>query len=407
MAGSPESNSATLPSSPYTQELERGVASRAFGAPLEAEYQRSRLAEDRTLIRVAAALVLLIASSRGADQILSHTWNAFDIADFVVAMACSVVLTVVAFSPWFERAYMPIAQVLIPIRNPLVSITVASTAAAGQLEALMLLPLLVIGPFFVHGLRFRPALICVVLAVITYVLAGMVYGLPLPLIARSCLLLLFVTAACGIVALHLERTSRRSFLESRLIADLAQRDALTGLKNRRVFDEHLENLWLRASAEARVLTVMLIDVDHFKTYNDRYGHQAGDHALQRVAATLQTFVTRPQDVLARYGGEEFAALFYDIEPFDAEELGERMRRAVGTLALDNLGDASASVITISVGVAVVEPSQERKSRGGLQLADQALYRAKVKGRNRVELLDQGAYSVMKTGVFAASSVTKH
>jgi diguanylate cyclase (GGDEF)-like protein len=295
----------------------------------------------------------------------------------------------------------------VPIRNPLVSVTVASTAAAGQLEALMLLPLLVIGPFFVHGLRFRAALLCVGLAVVAYVVAGLAFGLPPALVARSCLLLLFVAAACGIVALHLERTSRRSFLESHLIADLAQRDALTGLNNRRVFDEHLENLWFRAGDEARVLTLMLIDVDHFKAYNDRYGHQAGDHALQRVAATLQTFVARPQDVLARYGGEEFAAVFYDVEAFDAQEIAERMRRAVGALALDNLGDAAASAITISLGVAVVEPNRERRARGGLQLADQALYRAKVKGRNRVELLDQGAHEALKTGVFAASSVAKH
>ena len=400
-------SSRTLPSSPYAEELERGVASRSFGAPLEAEYLRSRLAEDRMLIRIASMLVLLIASTRGADQILSHMWNVVEIADFVVAMVCSVVLTVVAFSPWFERIYMPIAQVLVPIRNPLVSVTVASTAAAGQLEALMLLPLLIIGPFFVHGLRFRAALLCVGLAVVAYVVAGLAFGLPPALVARSCLLLLFVAAACGVVALHLERTSRRSFLESHLIADLAQRDALTGLKNRRVFDEHMESLWLRASSEARVLTIMLIDVDHFKAYNDRYGHQAGDHALQRVAATLQTFVTRPQDVLTRYGGEEFAAVFYDTEAFDAEEIAERMRRAVAALALDNLGDAASSAITISVGVAVVEPSRERRARGGLQLADQALYRAKVQGRNRVELLDQGAYQVMKTGVFAASSAVTH
>jgi diguanylate cyclase (GGDEF)-like protein len=242
---------------------------------------------------------------------------------------------------------------------------------------------------------------------VAFVIPAVVFGLHGLLIARACLLMVMVGSACGIVALHLERTSRRSFLESHMIADLAQRDALTGLNNRRVFDEHLENLWLRAGAESRVLTILLIDVDHFKAYNDRYGHQAGDHALQRVAATLQTFVTRPQDVLCRYGGEEFAAVFYDVEAFDAHELAERMRRAVGTLALDNLGDASTSAITISLGVAVVEPSQERRARGGLQLADQALYRAKVKGRNRVELLDQSAYQAMKTGVFAASSAAKH
>ncbi len=360
------------------------------------------------MIRVAAVLVLVLSGMRGAEQIMGHVWSVPEIAQFTVALVVSLVLTVVAFSPWFERAYLPLAQVLVPIRNPLVAVTVASTSAAGQLEALMLLPLLVIGPFFVHGLRFRAALFAVGVTLAGFVIPAAVFGLPAMLVVRACLLMLMVGSACGIVALHLERTSRRSFLESRLIADLAQRDALTGLKNRRVFDEHLENLWFRAGDEARVLTLMLIDVDHFKAYNDRYGHQAGDHALQRVAATLQTFVTRPQDVLARYGGEEFAAVFYDIEPFDAQEIAERMRRAVGTLALDNLGDAGASATTISLGVAVVEPSRERRARGGLQLADQALYRAKVKGRNRVELLDQGAHEALQTGVFAASSAaTKH
>jgi diguanylate cyclase (GGDEF)-like protein len=407
MAESSGSNSATLPSSAYSHELARGVASRSFGAPLEAEYRRSRLAEDRTLIRVAAVLVLVLAGMRGTEQIVGHVWSTSEIAQFAVSLGVSLVLTVVAFTPWFERIYMPLAQVLVPIRNPLVAVTVASTSAAGQLEALMLLPLLVIGPFFVHGLRFRAALFAVTVTLVAFVIPAVVFGLHGLLIARACLLMVMVGSACGIVALHLERTSRRSFLESHMIADLAQRDALTGLNNRRVFDEHLENLWLRAGAESRVLTILLIDVDHFKAYNDRYGHQAGDHALQRVAATLQTFVTRPQDVLCRYGGEEFAAVFYDVEAFDAHELAERMRRAVGTLALDNLGDASTSAITISLGVAVVEPSQERRARGGLQLADQALYRAKVKGRNRVELLDQSAYQAMKTGVFAASSAAKH
>jgi diguanylate cyclase (GGDEF)-like protein len=152
------------------------------------------------------------------------------------------------------------------------------------------------------------------------------------------------------------------------------------------------------------MTLVLIDVDHFKAYNDRYGHQAGDHALQRVAAALQAFVNRPQDVLARYGGEEFAAILYDVEGYDAEELAEGMRRAVGALALDNLGSAAASAITISIGVATVEPTRRRRAHGALQLADQALYRAKIKGRNRVELLDQAAYQALRTGVFTKGTI---
>jgi two-component system chemotaxis family response regulator WspR len=144
---------------------------------------------------------------------------------------------------------------------------------------------------------------------------------------------------------------------------------------------------------------VLFEVYHFKANNARFGHQAGDHALQRVAATLQTFVTRSEDVLARYGGEEFAAVLYDVESSDAEQLAQQMRRAVAALALDHVGAAAASAITVSVGVATVEPSRKRRAHGALQLADQALYQAKVKGRNRVELLDQAAHAALKTGVF--------
>jgi diguanylate cyclase (GGDEF)-like protein len=404
MAESHASKPTTLVSSPYSEELARGVASRSFGARLEPEYLRARLAEDRTLIRVASVLVLLIAGSRGAEQILTSVWSSFQLTQFGVSLVFSFALTIVAFSPWFETIYMPLAQVLVPIRNPVAALTVASTAATGRLEALMLLPLLVIGPFFCHGLRFRVALLAVTVTVVAYVAAAMLSGLGLAVVVRSCLLLTFVAVACGVVALHFERTSRRSFLEGRLIAELAERDPLTGLKNRRVFDEHLDSLWNQAIVEARVLTLLLVDVDHFKAYNDRYGHQAGDHALQRVAATLQTFVKRPQDVLARYGGEEFAAILYDVEGHDAEELAEGMRRAVGTLALDNLGSAAASAIAISIGVATVEPTRRRRAQGALQLADQALYRAKVKGRNRVELLDQAAYQALKTGVFTKGAI---
>jgi diguanylate cyclase (GGDEF)-like protein len=394
-----QSSNIMLASSPYSAELARGVRSRAFRPALEAEFLRTRLAEDRTLIRVASMLVLLIGVTRGAEQILSSAWGMFEIVQYGIAIVASAVLAAIAFSPWYETVYTPVAQVLVPIRNPLVAITVATTAVAGSEESLMLLPLLVIGPFFVHGLRYRVALVSVVSTVAVYVVTAAVLGLGVSVIVRSCLLLFFVAMACGFVALHLERTSRRSFLESRLIAELAQRDALTGLKNRRVFDDHLEKVWSQAVVEARVLTILLIDVDHFKPYNDRFGHQAGDHALQRVAATLQTFVTRSEDVLARYGGEEFAAVLYDVESSDAEQLAQQMRRAVAALALDHVGAAAASAITVSVGVATVEPSRKRRAHGALQLADQALYQAKVKGRNRVELLDQAAHAALKTGVF--------
>ena len=162
MGESSLANRVTLPDTSYTRELSRGVASRSFDGPLEAEYQRTRLQEDRTMIRVAAVLVLVLAGMRGAEQILSSAWSVIVICQFAVSLGISMVLAVMAFTPWFERSYPSLAQVLVPIRNPLVAVMVASTAANGHLESLMLLPLLVIGPFFVHGLRVRAALLAVV-----------------------------------------------------------------------------------------------------------------------------------------------------------------------------------------------------------------------------------------------------
>jgi diguanylate cyclase (GGDEF)-like protein len=375
---------------------------RGFTPALEGEFARLRLAENRTLIRVTALVALALAAARGAEQILIGSWTQLQFGQFGVVMTVSIALAALAWSPWFERLYLPCAQVLIPLRGSLIALTTAGVAARGQVEALMLLPVLVIGPFLVFGLRFRAAALTVALTITVYAAAGSYFGLPMPLIVRSCILLLAVAGACGVVARTIESSARARFIEAHAMAELAQNDALTGVKNRRVFDEHLDDLWRRAAAEECAVAFLMVDVDHFKAYNDRYGHQAGDRALRHVAQVLQGFVTRPQDLLARYGGEEFAVLLYDVDAADVEKLAERMRKAVVGLALEHR-DSRVAVVTISIGVAIVEPSLERRARGAVQLADEALYQAKTRGRNRVEVLDPSAHRVLETGVFAKST----
>jgi diguanylate cyclase (GGDEF)-like protein len=212
--------------------------------------------------------------------------------------------------------------------------------------------------------------------------------------------------ACGFAVWHLEKVSRRSFLESHLIAELAQRDPLTGTRNRRVFDERLEQVWQQAIAASKTMAVMLIDIDHFKAYNDCYGHQAGDQALRYVAQTVQKLVRRPEDILTRYGGEEFAAILYEVNGEQALEIADRVRAAVAELNIEHRASRTAPRVTISVGVAVVVPSADRSPRGAVQLADQALYEAKVKGRNRAELMDRRQHELMVTGVFAIGTALK-
>ena len=115
------------------------------------------------------------------------------------------------------------------------------------------------------------------------------------------------------------------------------------------------------------------------------------------------FVTRPNDLLARYGGEEFAVLLYDVDAVVAEKIAAQMRKAVAALGLEHRDSRLGQVVTISIGVGVVEPTPERRARGALQLADEALYQAKTMGRNRVEVLDPAAHKALETGVFHKGS----
>jgi diguanylate cyclase (GGDEF)-like protein len=396
---------AAFPNSPYAAELAKGAASRSFGPKIEAEYVRAHLASNREFVRVASVLGVLLPAGRVLEQLMLGTVDRpLDLV--AIVLAASALLALLAWSPLYERAYLPVAQVVVPIRGVVASVGVAQVASLGQIELLMIMPLVVLGPFFFLGLRFRAALLSVTLSVLAFVVAALYFGLPAPIASRSIVVLLMTVAACAIAARHLEKWSRTSFLESHLIAELAEHDTLTWLKNRRVFDEHLDRVWQQAVDGGRTMALLMIDIDHFKAYNDRYGHQAGDHTLRRVAQALQPFVSRPLDVLARYGGEEFAVIFYDMDSDQARGAAEQMRRAVGELAIEHHGSSGAGVVTISVGVAAVEPSHGRRSRGALQLADQALYEAKVRGRNRVELLDDVAHRVLVTGVFAKSSFAR-
>jgi diguanylate cyclase (GGDEF)-like protein len=259
---------------------------------------------------------------------------------------------------------------------------------------------MVLSPFFFLGLHFRPALTCVALTIASFAISALAVDLAAHILLRACGFLSVTAAISAVAAWQLEKQSRRSFLESRLIAQLSEHDPLTGAKNRRVFDEHLARLWQQAIDEERRLAVLLIDVDHFKAYNDHYGHQAGDVTLQRVARAVQTEVHRPFDVMARYGGEEFAVILYDMEDTGARDIAERMRLAVGAMAIEHRASRVSRVVTISIGIAAIRPSASRAPRGGLQLADEALYTAKVHGRNKVHLAGDTAYDDLQTGVFA-------
>jgi diguanylate cyclase (GGDEF)-like protein len=166
---------------------------------------------------------------------------------------------------------------------------------------------------------------------------------------------------------------------------LAAVDALTGIANRRSFDERITDEWARATRLRTPLALLMIDIDSFKQFNDLYGHDGGDRCLQAVAGVLAKLVDAPQNLLARIGGEEFAVLLPNTRIEEAQQLAERIRAEVLHLAIDHLGNSWRRV-TVSVGCAAVTPSHGKGQVRLLRLADAALYQAKQEGRNCVAML---------------------
>jgi diguanylate cyclase (GGDEF)-like protein len=173
------------------------------------------------------------------------------------------------------------------------------------------------------------------------------------------------------------------------LTSLAATDGLTGLANRRAFDERLEEEWARARRDATQLSLLLIDVDHFKKFNDHYGHLAGDGCLRALGRILSAHAKRPADLAARYGGEEFAVLLPNTDADGCAEVGEALRSALRDLAMLHGQNPPSRLVTVSVGAATGLPSQTATDCSALvAAADRALYAAKDSGRDRLAMSGQ-------------------
>ena len=182
-----------------------------------------------------------------------------------------------------------------------------------------------------------------------------------------------------------ERERLRSALEKAndVLHSLAMTDGLTGLANRRHFDEMIDREWRRTARESGVLSLLLLDIDHFKLYNDCYGHQSGDECLQKIAQLLIQMMRRSGDIYARYGGEEFAVILPNADAEKAARMAEAIRAAIEALDIRH-AQADRGKVTVSIGVACVRPrGSGARAADLIESADRALYEAKRGGRNRV------------------------
>jgi len=178
---------------------------------------------------------------------------------------------------------------------------------------------------------------------------------------------------------HLELKRRGDLLE-----ELAFLDGLTCIHNRRRFDEVLDQEWRRALRDGTWLTVMIIDIDFFKLFNDRHGHAAGDECLRQVAQTLKRSFSRAGDFVARYGGEEFAAVLAGTRLDEAIGCAQKLREDLASMDVKHAGSPVSDRVTVSIGTASVQPCEESSAAEAVKIADEMLYRAKRDGRDRVE-----------------------
>ncbi len=183
-----------------------------------------------------------------------------------------------------------------------------------------------------------------------------------------------------------EKAERRNFLVSRRLQDLADRDGLTQLRNRRFLTYRLPMLRAQADRDQSVIAIALFDVDYFKAYNDIYGHVAGDECLKRLAEVFEGYARRPLDIAVRYGGEELLMVWYDVRSHGhARQMADSLRSDIEALKMPHVGSDAGDYVTVSAGVAAAIPSTPHMEQHILEAADAALYQAKLGGRNRTAL----------------------
>lgn len=392
---------------PACRQLDLGWTGHHFDEPLESEFREVYFFANLILLRSALFIGFLFGLTVLAiDYGLSEPGFSSSAVLIRATIIQSLVLTM------FLASFHPAAQSFLPQLGTAIGLSIAATLllfsifADGQTMRSAFTGYVVV-TFYMYlflGQRFWMALLTATLLLVSFLVATNLRGQATDLTIYGTYLV-FINLICASGLYSYEHNHRRMFLETRKLKELANRDSLTGLANRRAFDEYLENTWLHAKRESLPIALALIDIDHFKSYNDNYGHQAGDKSLIAVARVIERAVRRPLDFTARYGGEEFVALFVGATSQDAERIINTVRLAVQALKIRHEGSPTTDFVTISAGLACVYPNTTTHSiQGFMQLADQALYQAKQDGRNRVYLSSQQEDMDTKTGLFKLNAI---
>lgn len=395
-------------SSPFAAQLRAGFANLRFRGFLERDFREILVQQNLVRGRVASLILLAMLV---AATVLGWAADGSPAVKLGEALRAGVITSALAlivlatFHRTLQQHYTLIAAVSVTLLGLIVIYNSQISATGGDAFLSIGLILVILYVFYVclfPGLRFTVSISIGSSLVSAYFAFGFAMDVPSTQLSYSTAMLVAAVLISGLASYNLEYVLRNSFLETRLLNELAERDGLTGLYNRRMFDDLMHRIWRQSRRENMPLEIVFVDIDYFKIFNDLYGHQAGDDCLRKVARCIAESAKRPFDFVARYGGEEFVLILYGLSHEHARALPEQIRLDVMNLGILHEGSSISNVVTVSVGVAIASPGKGRSLEGTIQIADEALYAAKLAGRNRLICSDATGYE-MTTGIFRVTS----
>ncbi|HVY57001.1 MAG TPA: GGDEF domain-containing protein [Xanthobacteraceae bacterium] len=353
----------------------------------EHDYRLDRFADDRR----RGLLLMVLAGTAG--------WLQLFIEIYAHARGVTPAL---ALLPPLGAIGMPVVGFLVirRLRSPdaleMAMIATAAIGAGNRAAVMMLHPHLnyiwptmmvavVLVIYLVFPIRFVTSIVIAgIISVVmpTWWALSLGSALPPDQFYRGLVWLLFANALGFIAANSLQRSQRLQYAQSLVLKELLSTDSMTGIGNRRRFDDALDREWRRCGRSGKPLSLLIIDVDHFKAYNDHCGHLQGDECLRRVARLLVGCVGRPGDLVARYGGEEFVCLLPEIGEPGACAVATKLCAVLNQAAIPHPAFAAGARLTISIGVATATDLPRKRPADLVALADKLLYAAKGAGRDR-------------------------
>jgi diguanylate cyclase (GGDEF)-like protein len=393
------------PSSSLT--ISRRVQLRFADRSLEQQFRLSYRAAARPWIRMS----LMVALSTVLGFAIIDHWLLVgprlvqpDLWRFGLQLPLVLIMMVLTSPRLYVRWYQPAIQIAAPLFG-VGTVLMAVEAIPAQLPLVAARLLLAAFYFyFMLGLSFNAAVRSNLLLIAAYAFAALVGAIATPVATYSLFVLFCANLIGGAGCYALEYANRVAFLERRRLAEVATHDGLTALLNRAALEEQARALWQHAQASRLPVSVLLIDIDHFKAYNDHYGHQAGDRCLRAVATALSGAVRRrPLDLVARYGGEEFIGVLMGGDRADAAATAERVRQAVTQLAIAHAASGTQPHVTVSIGVSTVDAGGDYSHEHAVRLADIALYATKARGRDGWSFHEQAVAEPAESALLKTAS----